>query len=273
MDQFYVAFDDFTIIDLAKGDRVYALSYTAAMRAKLDGLANPKIGAIVGFKVEFAPSTAGNVTLSVGDDVFVGSGGNDTINGGNGADSLYGMNGNDSILGGVGNDWIEGVGGNDRLLGEADNDTLLGGDGNERLLGGDGQDVLLGGDGNDVLSGGAGNDTLNGGSGADSLSGGLGADVFVFNPTNDTYLPTITDFTSGTDKIDLSGFTLARYLEERPAIDPRFTSDAIRNAVKFDARTGALTADFNGDGKLDLNVRLQAGARFNAATDLVVNAL
>jgi Ca2+-binding RTX toxin-like protein len=64
---------------------------------------------------------------------------------------------------------------------------------------------LTGGSGSDSLNGGSGADHLNGsGSGTDILSGGQGSDAFVFNHTpsagNVTY---ITDFTSGTDTIEL----------------------------------------------------------------------
>ena len=77
--------------------------------------------------------------------------------------------------------------------------------------------VITATDGFDQLNGGAGNDTLSGGAGDDTLTGGTGNDVFLFdaalsvaNPAGNYYAPltigsdTITDFTSGADKIHLS---------------------------------------------------------------------
>ncbi|MEI8209761.1 MAG: calcium-binding protein [Methylococcales bacterium] len=67
-------------------------------------------------------------------------------------------------------------------------------------------DKLTGGSGNDMLIGGAGNDTLLGGLGNDTLTGGTGADIFGFNTTPNTLtnIDKITDFVSGTDKLQFS---------------------------------------------------------------------
>jgi hypothetical protein len=55
----------------------------------------------------------------------------------------------------------------------------------------------------DTIQGGGGNDTITGAGGADSLAGGAGADHFVFNfPSEGT--DTISDFVSGTDKLEIS---------------------------------------------------------------------
>ena len=57
----------------------------------------------------------------------------------------------------------------------------------------------------DDFVGTAGDDTIEGGTTNDTLTGGDGADTFVFD--QDSGSDTITDFTAGTDKIDLSAFT------------------------------------------------------------------
>ena len=86
------------------------------------------------------------------------------------------------------------------------------------LTGGAGKDSLDGGAGADTLTGGAGNDTLTGGTGGDTLTGGAGNDIFVYtNPnqsnrltlTENVTFDTITDFTQGQDKIQLTGLTTA----------------------------------------------------------------
>ncbi|VVO62764.1 serralysin family metalloprotease [Pseudomonas fluorescens] len=78
----------------------------------------------------------------------------------------------------------------------------------EAALGGSGDDLLIGNAVANLLEGGAGNDILYGGGGGDTLWGGAGADTFVFGAASDTHYNApdwIMDFTSGQDKIDLSG--------------------------------------------------------------------
>src|SRR5690242_11141582 len=63
---------------------------------------------------------------------------------------------------------------------------------------------LQGQSGGSNLSGGPGNDTLTGGvTGPDTMTGGACADRFAF-PTVPYQPATVTDFTVGTDKIDVS---------------------------------------------------------------------
>jgi len=62
-------------------------------------------------------------------------------------------------------------------------------------------DTITGGTGNDTLIGGAGNDVLAGGKGSDALTGGGGSVIFRLG--GDTKTDRITDFLSGTDRIEL----------------------------------------------------------------------
>ena len=96
----------------------------------------------------------------------------------------------------------------DILAGDRRDNDIDGGAGNDTLYGGPGggDDVMNGGLGNDRLFGGQGNDTLDGGPGDDSLAGGPGNDVFVFGPSDGA--DTVTDFSSGTDKVDLTAFEI-----------------------------------------------------------------
>lgn len=151
-----------------------------------------------------------------GADTILGQAGNDTLNGGAGNDTVEGGDGKDEITGGVGADVLKGQAGDDTLKGGTKADELTGGKGaddlsgqkgNDDLEGNQGKDVLEGGDGKDTLDGGKGNDELKGQKGNDTLTGGKGKDVFVFAKKGGK--DTITDFTNGEDKLDLSAFGFA----------------------------------------------------------------
>ncbi|MFT0867872.1 retention module-containing protein [Pseudomonas sp. CAM1A] len=182
---------------------------------------------------------AGNtLTGTGGDDVLLAGAGDTTLNGGAGNDVLVAGAGNNSLHGGDGDDLLIGGPGNDLLDGGAGNDTasyakasagvivdlghvgqqntvgagldslsgienLIGSDYNDTLTGNDGDNLLNGGAGNDVLKGGAGNDILIGGPGNDTLTGGSGNDSFVWQK-GETGHDTVTDFTPGSDRLDLS---------------------------------------------------------------------
>ena len=92
----------------------------------------------------------------------------------------------------------------DKLTGNGAANVIEGRGGNDTLDGGAGDDTLDGGSGDDILTGGAGADRLIGGRGADTLTGNGGADTFKF--TSGDGKDTISDFSSGTDKIDLSAY-------------------------------------------------------------------
>jgi len=80
-------------------------------------------------------------------------------------------------------------------------------DGKFSITGGSGADTLTGGSLVDTISGGLGNDVITGGLGADSLTGGLGVDTFDYTlvtQSNGTNTDTITDFVTGTDKLQVT---------------------------------------------------------------------
>ena len=75
------------------------------------------------------------------------------------------------------------------------------------ITGGSAADTIIGGQAADTISGGVGADVITGGLGADNLTGGLGADTFVYASvaqSNGTNTDTITDFTTGTDKLQVT---------------------------------------------------------------------
>jgi len=161
-------------------------------------------------------------------ETILGTPSNDTIYGYAGSDSINGFAGNDYIDGGIGDDTLIGGTGNNTLVGGAGNDFLDGSLGtNDVIFGGSGSDTALynslagfntatangvenpflvnviGTAGADNLVGTPFNDTIVGGAGADTLTGGTGMDFFRFNNLGDAF-DTITDFTPGQDKIQLS---------------------------------------------------------------------
>jgi Ca2+-binding RTX toxin-like protein len=82
-------------------------------------------------------------------------------------------------------------------------------DGSLVVTGGNGADTLTGGAFNDTLAGGIGADRLTGGLAADVMTGGAGADTFVYTSasvaaSNGTTFDTITDWTSATDKLEVT---------------------------------------------------------------------
>ncbi|MGZ8176136.1 MULTISPECIES: beta strand repeat-containing protein, partial [Methylobacter] len=229
---------------------------------------------------------AGNDTLEAG---F----GNDTLNGGIGADTLIGGTGNDTyIIDSTADQIVEDTGDIDTAqasvsytlalnvenltltgsgsingTGNADGNIITGNSGINILAGNDGNDSLYGFVGNDVLNGGNGDDLLVGGAGNDRLSGGAGADIFRFNTVANasSNKDTITDFVSGTDKLQFSASVLTALgvMGQFAAADARFWASATGTAHDADDRliyntaTGVFTYDNNGSvtgGTIQLEV-------------------
>jgi Ca2+-binding RTX toxin-like protein len=178
------------------------------------------------------------LTGTSGDDVLVAGTGNNVINAGDGNDVLTAGSGNNEMHGGAGNDLLFSGAGNDLLDGGTGNDTasyahatvgvtvdlslltaqntlgagtdtltgienLTGSNFNDSLTGDNNSNIINGGLGNDALNGGGGDDFLIGGLGNNTLTGGSGADTFQWLKGNSGH-DVITDFTPGTDKLDLS---------------------------------------------------------------------
>ena len=207
----------------------------------------------------------GNDTLNggAGDDVLLGESGSDTMSG-NGGDDTYMIDSGDTIVEqpGEGTDFIysniatytlpdnfedlrynlwtgsfTGTGNalNNKIIGGSNNDTLSGLDGNDELDGGTGADILYGGDGDDVLIGG-------GGTGADTMTGGASSDTFkigYYESGTGSAADKITDFESGVDLIDVSGWDAD--ITQPDNQDFIFVDDA-----PFDGTPGLLRAEFDG---------------------------
>ena len=109
------------------------------------------------------------------------------------------------------------------------------------------------GDGND-----AGN-RLTGGPGAEQKRGGGGADTFVYNDARDStpkHPDTILDFTSGTDKIDVSG-ALQKARVSGLNFVQAFSGKEGETLLTYDPATGkgSVSIDLNGNGRADLLIK------------------
>jgi Ca2+-binding RTX toxin-like protein len=166
----------------------------------------------------------------------------------------------DDFAGTIFADQIGGLFGNDRLDGGAGNDQLQGGAGKDTLFGGAGNDSLDGGAGNDQLQGGAGKDTLTGASGSDILSGGAGNDRFLYTGAEtglNLLRDVITDFTSGSDKLDLVSVDAATTKAGNQAFT--FIGNAAFSAagqLSYVQATGLLAGEITGDGVADFQIEL-----------------
>jgi Ca2+-binding RTX toxin-like protein len=125
------------------------------------------------------------------------------------------------------------------------------------------------------LKGLAGNDTLSGGAGNDTLTGGAGSDVFLFdtafsapNPQGYNYPPlssgidTLTDFTSGADKIHLSdnvftalGSAGALAASEFVANTTGVATTATQRVI-YNTASGALFYDADGSGAQHAGIQI-----------------
>jgi VCBS repeat-containing protein len=215
---------------------------------------------VPGYDPDGSAPTGQTIIGTEDDEVLVGTIGGDTIDALGGNDQVFGLAGADQINGGDGFDLLVGDADNDVLDGGNNDDSLYGGDGNDQLFGQadndnlsgeNGDDQLSGGDGNDTLTGGDGDDTLYGGAGEDFLIGGAGADTFSFQSALDGP-DGIFDFTSGTDKIEVSasdfggGLTAGGTVSLVSGADP--TASAATGQFLFDTDDGRLLWDADGTG-------------------------
>jgi hypothetical protein len=197
-------------------------------------------------------ATGDTVAGSAHNDVMHGLAGNDNLDGAAGDDIIWGGVGVDTVLGGDGDDQLWSGAGNDSVDGGLGDDFLFAGSGADTILGGDGADLILGGLGIDSMTGGAGDDVLVGGANADVLTGGEGADIFLFaegdSGAGATAGDSVTDFTRGEDRLDLTSFT--RPLHVVDAFDHHGYE-----VVMTDRSDGTLIQiDLNGDGVSDQEI-------------------
>jgi Ca2+-binding RTX toxin-like protein len=156
--------------------------------------------------------------------------------------------------------------------------SITGSSGSETLNGDAFDNVISGLGGNDTINGGAGNDSIIGGAGRDVMTGGAGLDRFVFSSVSDmnTTVSTrdvITDFSHGTDKIDLSAIDANGSLSGNGAFKFLAADNAAFDHTKGEIawRTDAahnqtiIQGDMNGDGIHDFEIQLNGIVHLTAS--------
>jgi Ca2+-binding RTX toxin-like protein len=225
-----------------------------------------------------------NLTGSGLNDTLEGDGANNVLNGGAGTDTVSYEHAGAAVTvslaigtaqntGGAGTDTLSGF---ENLMGSAFDDALTGTTGANVLTGLAGNDTLNGGAGADTLVGGAGNDTLVGGSGADILTGGLDADRFVFSALGDSAPgapDSITDFTHGTDLIDLSAIDANTSLSGNQAfVFSGQNANVVPLSVTWFESGGntIIRADVNGNTTADFMITLTGTNHNLSASDFIL---
>ena len=243
-----------------------------------------------------------------GDDNLYGGADGDTLDGGSGGDHMEGGTGDDAYIvddlgdvvlefsgegtdqvytslsdyvipdevenmtyNGVSGDAFTGTGNtlDNVIYGGGGADSLSGAEGNDELRGQGGSDTLDGGDGDDLLVGG-------GGIGQDTMTGGIGADRFqigYYESNVGASGDIITDFESGTDLIDLSGWDANINTAGNQAFSfvgtAAFSNTAGELRYYFDGTNTWVQGDINGDSVADFDIML-SGSVTPVATDFVL---
>jgi Ca2+-binding RTX toxin-like protein len=227
-----------------------------ALQANIENLTatgNGLHGALIGNAIDNV------IRGGAGIDFLYGREGNDTLIGGSGAaNTLFGQEGDDLYtVSAVGDSVIEFAGqGTDTVRTALSSFTLR--DNVENLIytgtgtfigvGSDGTGNLIqGGAGADQLNGMGGNDMLIGGSGADLLQGGTGADQFRYLG-GETGYDRIIDFTSGQDKIALSGTGLVHTAVVDFISTGAPAPTSTNSTFLYDVNTGIVSYDADGTG-------------------------
>jgi Ca2+-binding RTX toxin-like protein len=198
---------------------------------------------------------ANQITGGAADDVLDGGVGADRLVGGKGNDLYYVDNAGDVVVenAGEGFDTVIVTASSYKAAANVEAVVFVGSGNFTGFANATGSTSVTGGNGNDMLVGGAGNDILTGGGGNDVLSGGAGADTFVFSGLTGMGVDRITDFVSGTDRIQLNaagfGITAIGDLSFAAGAAPAATDN--HPTLLYNNGTGALYFDPTGGSSVD----------------------
>ncbi|WP_294337636.1 serralysin family metalloprotease [uncultured Sphingomonas sp.] len=145
----------------------------------------------------------------------------------------------------------------------------------ENANGGSGADVIIGNEVANVIRGNAGNDRIEGGGGADLLYGGTGADVFVYRQLSDstsTAIDRLLDFTSGTDRIDLSAIDANPNVSGDQAFTrvSAFSGAAGQITFAFNSTTGFTRISVDADGDRVPDMVIDVRGQINTSVDVIL---
>lgn len=127
------------------------------------------------------------------------------------------------------------------------------------LIGNQGNDAISGDAGNDIISGGLGRDTLTGDFSDKHLEGNRGNDTFRYLSINDSLSASpdkITDFETGSDKIDISSLKKINNCDVMIKLVNKFSKQKNEMMINYN-KTENLTKlllDHDGDGQAEFQI-------------------
>lgn len=232
----------------------------------------------LGMDKNFVEGGSGNDTIISGPSLGFADGNLSYIDGGTGTDKVDFSNLQESIIVDLDRRFFRNEDADfgfllnvESVVGTNYNDIIEASKWGNVIDGGGGNDIIRAGKGNDAVFGGAGDDEVDGQSGVDILTGGSGRDYFQFSSgvadigKTATKCDTITDFTSGEDRIfldfDLNTKAAGVNVNFTFLGNGNFTKHAgeVRYSNVYNVKGESfilVQGDTNGDGNADFVIKL-----------------